>query len=288
MKKWLLIAGAIAIAGVIYFLIPSRRTLSKSVIGRRTMGAVARNFKDTSKWDEWWPVSAGYSYTISRLSYADAQLAVRWGGDHALNGHLRIAPLNGDSVLIDWEGDVSSREEGEGRRAVDTILGALKAFVEDPSRLYGARFYRTMSTDSALVAIVYTSQVYPDVKEIYGRIDSLRQYIAGQGAREMNPPMLNVTELGAGSYRVSVAISVSRALPGRGTIVPKRFVPWKMVEGEVHGGTATVEREMKEMWNFKLDYNLQIMAMPYQSLVTDRRQEPDTTKWVTIVCAPIS
>ena len=288
MKKWLLIAGAIAIAGVMYFLIPSKRTLSKSVIGLRTMAAVARRFKDTSRWDEWWPASAGYSFTISKLSYGDADLAVRWGGDRALAGHLRIAPLNGDSVLINWEGELPSRERSESLVAVDTILGAFKAYVEDAGRLYGAKFFRTMSADSTLVVISYLSPAYPGVDEVYGRIDSLRQYIAGEGAKEMNSPMLNVTQLSPGSYRVTVGISVSRSLPGKGTIVPKRFVPWKMLEGEVHGGIPTVERAFREMWNFKADYNYQIMAMPFQSLITDRRQEPDTTKWVTIVCAPIS
>lgn len=288
MKKWLLIAGAIAIGGVIYFLIPTKRRLSSSVIGLRTMAAVSRSFKDTSRWGEWWPVSAGYTFKISRLSYADAQVAVRWGGDHEMDGRLRIAPLNGDSVLINWEGEVSAREKRESQQAVDTILGAYKAFVEDATRLYGVRFKPAMSGDSTLVVIISMSSSYPSVGEVYKKIDSLRQYIAGQGAREMNPPMLNVTELARGSYRVTVGISVSRSLPGKGTILPKRFVPWKMIEGEVHGGTSTVERAFRELWNFKADYGLQIMAMPFQSLITDRRQEPDTLKWVTMVCAPIS
>ena len=288
MKKWLLIAGAIAIAGVVYSLIPSKRTLSSSVIGLRTMAAVARNFKDTSKWDDWWPASAGYSFAISRLSYGDARVVVRWAGDHQIEGNLRIAPLNGDSVLINWEGEVPSRDEKAGKQAVDTILGAFKGYVEDPARLYGVKFFRTMTSDSTLVAIIYPSPVYPGVQEVYQKIDSLRQYIALQGAKEINAPMLNVTQLGASGYSVSVAISVNRTLPGRGNIVPKRFVPWKMLEGEVHGGIYSVERAFREMWNFKADYNLQIMAMPYQSMITDRRQESDTLKWVTIVCAPIS
>ena len=288
MKKWLLIAGAIAIAGVVYFLIPSKRALSSSVIGIRTMSPVARCFKDTARWDAWWPRAAGYAFSISRLSYGDAQVTVRWDGGHHMDGHLRIAPLNGDSVLINWEGDVPRREAEEGKRAVDTILRAFKGYVEDAKRLYGVDFFRTMSQDSVLAAIIYLSPVYPDVREVYQKIDSLRQYIASRGAREMNVPMLNVTQLGAGRYRVTVAISVNRSLPAKGTIVPNRFVPWKMVEGKVHGGISTVERAFKEMWNFKADYNLQIMAMPFQSLITDRRQEPDTTKWVTMVCAPIS
>lgn len=288
MKKWLLIAGAVAIAGVIYFLIPFERTLSDSLIGLRTIGAVTRCFNDTGRWKEWWPKNSGSGFEISKLSYDNAQVILRWGSNHQLSGNLRVAPLNGDSVLIRWEGPVSRQDAGEGRRRVDAVLASFKAYIEDAKRLYGVNFYRTMSSDSTLVVIISKSSAYPGVPEIYRKIDSLRRYIAAEGAREMNPPMLNVTRLNDSTYRTTVAISVNRTLPAKGDILPKRFVPWKMLEGEVHGGEYTVEKAFKEMQHFKQDYNLQIMAIPYQSLMTDRRQEPDTAKWVTIVCAPIS
>lgn len=286
MKKWLLGVGAIVMAGVIYFLIP--RSLSDSVIGIRTIAAVNRCLSDTGRWAEWWPRNAGYTYHISKLSYSDAHVTIGWGGGHELTGNLRIAPLNGDSVLIDWEGAVSLMNKLPAREAVDTVLRSLKAYVEDANRLYGVNFYRTMSDDSTLVVIIFSSRVYPGMDVVYKKIDSLRNYVAAQGAREINPPMLNVTPLEDSTYRTTVAISVNRPLPGKGTIVPKRFVPWKMLEGQVRGGMYTVEKALRQMQNFKRDYNLQIMAIPYQWMITDRRQEPDTAKWVTIVCAPIS
>jgi len=286
MKRWLIGVGAIVVAGVIYILIP--RKLSVSVVGLRTMSAVSRCFSDTGKWAGWWPQNAGYTYHISRLAYSNAQMTISRGGDELLTGNLRVAPLNGDSVLIDWEGSMPGWRAGAARKAVDTVLRSLKSYVEDPKRLYGVKFYPAMSNDSTLVVIIFTSGAYPGMDVVYGKVDSLRQYIASQGARELNPPMLNVTRLNDSMFRTTVGISVNRILPAKGTIVPKRFVPWKMLEGEVHGGIFTVERAFRQMQLFKGDYNLQIMAIPYQSMVTDRRAEPDTAKWVTIVCAPIS
>jgi hypothetical protein len=85
-----------------------------------------------------------------------------------------------------------------------------------------------------------------------------------------------------------IAIPVNRRLKGTARILPREFVPWKMIEGDVYGGVYTVEKAFGLMQQYRTDNNLSIMALPYQTMITDRRREPDTTKWVTRICAPIS
>jgi hypothetical protein len=281
MKKWLLLSGVIVliVGSYLLFFTPVR---SLTCFAHRTIAGADRCFADTARWSKWWPESVG-RYQLEALRYNDARIAIRYPDGGKISGDLRLAPWNADSILISWEGDRSIRGRG-----IDVILDAFRRYVENPKNIYGVEFYRTMSNDSALVTMTFYASVYPGVGEVYSRIDSLRSYIASQGAKAINQPMLNVTREKDSLYRVSVAISVDRRLAGKGRIQPKRFVPYKMLEGEVHGGASTVEKAFDQMQKFKIDYNIQIMALPFQSLITDRRQEPDTTKWVTKVCAPIS
>jgi hypothetical protein len=44
---------------------------------------------------------------------------------------------------------------------------------------------------------------------------------------------------------------------------------------------------MGQMKNYISDYQRTVMAIPFQSLVTDRRKEADTTKWLTKLYFPI-
>jgi hypothetical protein len=288
MKKWLLISGAIAVLILLYLLIPRTVTFSTTMTGHRGIAAADRCFMDTSKWAQWWPKASGHSYQITQVLYNDMRVSIRCADGSSLNGAIRLAPMNGDSVLIGWEGSGSAGHVKEAQKNIEAILGSFKTFIEDAKNIYGVDFYRTMSDDFSLVTITTFAPAYPATAEVYSKIDSLRAYIGSQGAKEMNPPMLNVSRLGDTSYRIMVAISVDRKLTGKGRIIPKGFVPWKMLEGEVHGGVYTVERAFVQMQQYKADYNISIMALPFQSLITDRRQQQDTTKWVTKVCAPIS
>jgi hypothetical protein len=117
----------------------------------------------------------------------------------------------------------------------------------------------------------------------------LRAYAAGAGARVINFPMLSVTRAeDSVHFKIMVALSLDKTLSEKGRIVIKRFVPWKMIEGEVRGGVSDVEKGFREMYYYRDDLHLSIMALPFQSLVTDRREQPDSATWITKVCAPIS
>jgi hypothetical protein len=298
MKKWLLISGAIAIVGVIYLFIPSKITISTETIGHRNISAADRCFQNISQWDKWWPKSTGCDYRVTGVFYSDVRVSMQCADNSKWNGDIRITPLNGDSTLISWEcGSAGndlfkriklSRHKKEIRQNMEAILSSFKTYIEDARNIYGVDFYRTMSNDFTLVTMTFLTTTYPTTAGIYLKIDSLRKYIISQGAKQMNPPMLNVSKISDTKYNTTIAISVNKRLAGNNRISIKNFVPWKMLEGEVHGGVYTVEKAFEGMQKYKIDYNISIMALPFQSLITDRRQEQDTTKWVTKICAPIS
>ena len=84
-----------------------------------------------------------------------------------------------------------------------------------------------------------------------------------------------------------MAIPVNKELPGNNKISFSRFVPWKVLTAEVKGGNYTVEEAMHQMKVFISDYQKTAMAIPFESLVTDRSKEPDTLKWVTGIYTPV-
>ena len=284
MNKWLLILGVVVIAVGLYFIFFFQPTLSKTVTAHRGMSAAGRAFRQVSQWDAWWPGTAGCSYQVKGVYYNEVRLELSCTDKGRLSGAIKIAPLNGDSVLVAWEGSGPGRWKDE----VDTILGSFKDYVEHAKRLYGVDFFRTMSNDSTLITMTSITATYPSMGEVYARIDTLRSFAARHGAMAIDSPWLNVAKVSEGQFKWSVAIPVNKWIEKEGRVIPRRFVPYKNLEGEVHGGVYTAEKALQQMQLFKVDYNIQIMGLPFQCLKTDRRLEPDTTKWVTMVCAPIS
>jgi hypothetical protein len=299
MKRWLLVTGVIAIVcGICLFLL-SRLTISTTVSGNGTMAAAGRCFENPSRWPEWWPKNTGYSYKIKKIQYGSVLLSAKCPDGSILDGEMGMAPLSADSILVRWTcaaaggWDLLNKvnvylHSGDIRRDMDIILDSMRSFVGKPKNIYGVGFYRTLSNDTTLVTITSFGGAYPTTAEVYSRVDSLRQYVQRQGASENGAPWLNVTKLSDHQYRSMIAIPVNRRLKGTARILPREFVPWKMIEGDVYGGVYTVEKAFGLMQQYRTDNNLSIMALPYQTMITDRRREPDTTKWVTRICAPIS
>jgi hypothetical protein len=313
MKYWGLILIAVALLCCVYIFIPQQLILSKVIIGNCNINTANRCFSDTSKWAKWFPkdndssdksYAAGtgfiynrFSYKITALLYNDVQVQMQYG-DSLASSDFRIASLNKDSILIGWQCTIRTsnnpfrkvmqyQQAKHLKKNIDDILAAYKSYIEVTKNIYGADFHQTMSKDSTLVTMNSFTTNYPTTGQIYQLIDSLKSYVASEGAKEINYPMLNVSKSDK-QFKTMVAISVDRELRGTSRIVIKRFVPWKMLEGQITGGVYSVDKAFEQLYKYRDDHLNSIMAIPFQSLITDRRKEPDTAKWITKICAPIS
>lgn len=313
MKKWVFATVIVFIAGGLYLFIPARSHLSRIIGSRCSIAAANRYFADTSKWVDWWPRQAGeparrgaafiygdYAYRITNVYYNQIQFSIRHQGDSLYGGKMQMLQVTPDSILVGIEcgmltaGDPLRIFPARGRQKrmlenIEGILGAFKTFTENKMNIYGIDIVHTMSTDSILITLSGNTPEYPTTRYIYTLIDSVRRYVQEEGAQVHNPPLLNVSRNKEGrGYRTMVALSVNKRLSGTPSILTKRFVPWKMIEGEVHGGPHTADEAIDQLFKFRDDHHLDIMSIPFEFLDTDRRSEPDTAKWVTRVCAPIS
>jgi hypothetical protein len=67
----------------------------------------------------------------------------------------------------------------------------------------------------------------------------------------------------------------------------KRMAPGNLLTADVQAGLSQLPVLFENFEQFKSDHRFTATAMPYQVLVTDRRAEQDTAKWITQFCYPI-
>jgi hypothetical protein len=137
-----------------------------------------------------------------------------------------------------------------------------------------------------MVLTTSVSKKYPTTSDVYQLVENLKKYIAAEDAKENNFPMLYVKKLPDFTFETMVAIPVNKELPGNGAISFSRFVPWKVLTAEVKGGDKTAET-LHQMKLFMNDYQKTAMAIPFESLVTDRSKDPNTLKWITRIYTPV-
>jgi hypothetical protein len=118
-------------------------------------------------------------------------------------------------------------------------------------------------------------------------LGKIRAYILERGAVESGYPIANVTPEKDSGYQLMAAVPVDRVLPDKGKIFFRRMVPAKFLIAEVRGGDHTVRAAFDHMREYIADHQRTVMAIPFQTIVTDRMKEQDTTKWSTWLYCPV-
>ncbi|HEV2832038.1 MAG TPA: GyrI-like domain-containing protein [Hanamia sp.] len=270
-----------------------------------------RILSDQRAWEKWWPNKDslkstlvenhffynGYKYHLTNKFYNSIEVSIKDNNTPVMS-RINIIRINPDSVILEWECTrfasinpvariLNYRKARIIKSNMTFIFSRLRLFLEKKENIYGINFYISMSKDSTMVATKRMLTSYPSTSDIYKLIGSLKDYIKNEGAQENNFPMLNVRKLKDGKFETMVAIPVNKRLSGNGKIFFSRFVPWKVLGGEVKGGTHTINEALHQMEIYIADYQKTAMAIPFQSLVTNRTEEPDTLKWITRIYTPV-
>lgn len=305
----------VLLTGSIYFFIPGKINITDYTLANANSLSTYRILSDTDTWNMWWPRNQqtdhsgsftlpssftlnNYSYTLSEKLYNAITISIH---HHKIGFHslLMIFELPGDSVLLQWKCTLNAgfnpvkrllryRQAVQLKKNMTIILKNLQSFLHKNENIYGYSINEVIVKDSFLVAIKNILPHYPTTNDIYSLIRQLQAYNTRQGARTTNYPMLNVMPLGSNRFEIRVAIPVDRQLENNGGIIAKQLVTrGKLVIATVTGGTHTISNAFIQLKAYTHDYKKIIVAIPFESLVTDRLQEPDSTKWVTKVCYPV-
>jgi hypothetical protein len=220
-------------------------------------------------------------------------------GESILPGRLSVFPkVSIDSSVLQLEvyfptslNPVSRlRLNGEVKQIqgeASVFLTRLKNNLEDQQKVYGISIRETSTADSMLVERQQVFDQYPSDSAIYILVGKLQQFIRSHGAHETGYPMFNVTEQVGGTFEVRVALPTDKEMRSDREVVWRQLIHGKYLEADVRGGDGVVRTAMGQMRNYINDYRRTMMAIPFQSLVTNRRMETDTTKWLTKLYFPI-
>src|SRR3954470_17313255 len=124
------------------------------------------------------------------------------------------------------------------RNDINSILNNMKQFMLKPENIYGVNVKLTQVKDTLLVMTKNTFTSYPSVEDIYGLINTLKDHIKANGAKETGYPMLNIDKNNEGFF-TRVAIPVDKEIPVNDAIEIKHMVPGKILVAEVKGGSYT-------------------------------------------------
>ncbi len=312
MKKLLTVLFLIVILIIagIYIFIPAKAEIGKNEYIKSNAGAAKRILADTSSWPKWWPNDTGRKVSTFTPFYYDElgfQLSHDYHGGVSVSiindttiteSTITLVQVNKDSVMLIWKCDLPESNwpiarlqnyfrAKKIRNSMTGIIKSLDTFLQKDENIYRIPFKITMSKDSTLVMTKGTTDSYPSEKYIYGLIGELKNYIRDEQALETNHPMLDVKKISDHQFETMVAIPANRELAGKGSIFFSRFVPWKVLTAEVKGGVKTVEDALHQMDLYITDHQLTRMAISFQSLVTNRMEQPDSTQWITRIYTPV-
>lgn len=270
--------------------------------------AFVREILNENNWKEWWPGKQtqsshtfeynGNSYRVIEKKLTSLVIEVSNGKD-AINTELIYIPVRNDSVQLNWIAEQqtglspfkrirSFRWSKSLESDFHTLLEKMNSFYSNEDNIYGLHVEKSLVADSNYVFTSLTSKTYPSTKTVYGLVNKLKNFITINKAQSLGYPMLNVHKNSDSNYLVKVALPVDKQLKDVGDIQYR----WMLKGGnilitEVKGGLAKIEKAFGEMQNYLDDHQRIAPAIPFQSLVTDRRQEPDTNKWITKLYWPV-
>jgi hypothetical protein len=308
MKKWLLwllviIAGIFVFA---FFALPAEQTDTFETTFACPPPAVTRQIINKEKWANWWPGKkindSTYSYKndtykIQKILLNGFQTIV-YDDKDSIKGLLQFIYFGMDSTKFKWTSDShfsknpfnrleQSRQIKKLNANVVALILDMQKFFSVPANVYGMDIVEERIKDSTMIATRKTFDHYPTTKEIYEMIHSVKKYIKDNHGEENNYPMLNIHKEGEARYEAMIGVPTTVDLPAKGKFELKKMVLGVILRGTVVGGVERVKEGEKELAFFVTDHHKYSPAIPFQSLVTDRLSEPDSSKWITKLYYPI-
>jgi hypothetical protein len=307
MKRSILIVGLfiLVIVVALYFIIPSATNFNYQTTANCTESAVARKLITKDKW-QWWPGQKinDTTYSYKECSYKIEKILVNgiettvYDNKDSVKGMLAFVYYGTDSTEFQWTSTYHFSANPFERfpeyfrfkkikNNIENLLKDIKKYFDNQENIYGMKITKQKVTDASMIATKQTFSHYPSTHEIYGMINSVKEYIKAKGGEENNYPMLNVHREADEYETIMVAIPTKTDLPSEGNFSLKKMVLGNILMAEIKGGIYTVLKGEEEMTNYVNDYKKIAPAIPFESLVTNRLLETDTSKWITRLYYPI-
>jgi effector-binding domain-containing protein len=306
MKKWLLVPGIFLLLFLtVCIIIPHRLTISTVALLKANAQATSRYLADENNWQKIFSTEVPensfrfnqFTFTVSKKLSDGVEVLISKDGvsDSSLIQSVR---LNYDSSIIRWTAVVETSSNpfkkveryfaaNEIKNNMEAVLDTMKRILEREENIYGIAITRAIVKDTLLIVTKNTFNHYPSSRDIYSLIRSLQTYASVNNAKQSGYPMLDIKTIDNTNFQTMVALPVDNRVNDHAKILNKEMVAGNILVAEVHGGPYTVTKAFNNLHDYVIDHDLQSPAIPFQSLITDRLEQPDTTKWITKIYYPI-
>jgi hypothetical protein len=312
MRKWwiAILVVILLFFAFVYLFIPKTIVISKSAVAISNQTAAFRFLSDSSNWQKWWPGKtiakensstlefSGYNFKLENIGYNAIRIGLE-KNQHADTSVLHLVPISADSIQLVWDATLNTGNNpffriGQYFKAkkltnnLDVILEALQSFISDRKNIYDFDIKEEKVKVEYLVSTTKVFPHYPETASVYEMIGSIKDYINQSKTAEDGYPMLNIKKLDSNSYEAQVGIPVSRELPSSAPFFSKRMLKnGDILAAEVKGGKNVCDSAIKKVEQFVTDHRYLNVALPFQSLITDRSKEKDSNNWITKIYYPI-
>lgn len=310
MRKYILalLFLLILITASIYLLIPEQLPVSKTAFITAHGKTVHRNLIDTSLLKKMAATNdvtaAGNRLSFDNISFQfkeqltdNISVPISCGED-MYESYLSIHTINPDSCAIEWRTALHTghnpfkkiQQYFLGKKIQNSmarLLGMVDSFATSTENIYAIKINREKVTDTLLISTKARTPGKPTTDDYYTLINTLQTYASAQGVNAVNYPMLHVELIDSNLYETMVALPINKPVPDKGNIIFKKMIAGNILTAEVKGGDKNIEEGFSKIGNYVSDFNLVSPAISFQSLVTNRQLERDSTKWVTKLYTPV-
>jgi hypothetical protein len=312
MKKWIVWFFVIVILGIasIYIFIPAKIVITNISSAEATITGEFRYISLEENWEKWWHDADGKSHVkgepfmygrnefrITRRSYNAVGINIRQDGVN-IPSFLNLISYSIDSTGAVWACEMPSTinpytrlrnflNAREIKRNTTGVMKVFSDFISKPKNVYGMTIYKTTVHDTLMVSARFTSPEYPTTAQLYGYFDTLKKSVIKQKGLPVGFPIMNLRKMPDGRFETQTGMPTNRLLRNDGKILALRMPPGLFMTADIRGGAYTVDEAMRQLDLFIQEYNRVKIATGFQILITDRRHEPDTTKWITKIKIPI-
>lgn len=309
MKKWLIglaVALILAVAGT-YIFIPAVVKVQKVVIVPANDKGVAPLLHDAVGLAKWWGEKTdkvpdtfyfnGAAYYVNKPLLTGCDLTAWYDGD-SLAMQLHSVALSSDSAQVIWGTSLPAsnnpitriqnyRKGLRLKKDMEAMLQRLQNFAADMRNVYGIHVQHAIVQDTLLLATEFEGIGRPTNTLIYTMIDKVTAYLTAQGAQVTNPPLLSIIAKDSLHYKTMVALPINKEVAATPNFFIRRMFAGNILITEVKGGPASVATAFTRLENYRLLNTMTSPAKPFETLVTNRLTEPDTSKWVTKIYYPV-
>jgi hypothetical protein len=294
----------------IYIFIPQKIEIGRAEFVNSNFQAVKRKLMDVQLWTKWWPGLENANATNSYITFRQTKFHIAEekyngyafetaNGNDSLQTILHLIPLPGktDSALIEWSGTLETSANPLSRIQqflkakkiqcdIDSLLSHLASFMSKQENLYGMKIERVVVQDTLLVYEERKFATLPSTLDVYSLVRVLQNKIKTAGLQETNYPMLNILKIDSTTWKAMVAIPINKQF-ANADLSFRKMIKGYILVGEIKGGQYNIQKGIEEMSNFVSDYSKVPIAMPFESLVTDRSTQPDSSQWITRLYFPV-